>query len=95
MVRTDQRMRNFMKNGIADMGIIGMPYIMPRQRYLSPPVIALASPSPRIIEPYRPVMKTMFTHHHGRGFQSGLQRARRLATPACFGITAPHAPQAT
>ena len=72
MARTDQRMGNLMKDGIADMIILGMPHIMPRQRDLTPAVIALAGTPPRIVEPHCPAVKTMFAHQNGGGLERRL-----------------------
>ena len=62
VARTNQRVGNLMKDGIADVIIPGMPHIMPRQRNLTPAVIALAGAAPRIVEPHCPAVKTMLVH---------------------------------
>lgn len=99
MARTDQRVGNFMKDGVADMIIPGMPHIMPRQGNLAPPIIALAGAPARIVKPHCPAVKPMFAHQDGGGIKRGLERAGRFGHLARLTVTrltvsAPHAPPA-
>ena len=75
MARADQRVGNFMEDGIADVIIAGMPHIMPRQGNLTPPIITLTGAPARIVKPHCPVVKPMFAHQDGGGIERSLEGA--------------------
>ena len=73
--RPDQRMRDLVKDGVADMIGLGMPDIVARQRDGAIGIVALTGPAAGVIEFRSPVVKPVRAHQLRRCFQRGLKRS--------------------
>ena len=72
--RPDQRMRDLVKDGVADMIGVGMPDVMARQREGATVLVALTGPTAGGIEFHSPVVKPVRAHQLRRCFQRRLKR---------------------
>ena len=72
--RPDQRMRDLVKDGVADMIGLGMPDIMARQRDGATGIVALTGPTAGVIKIHSPVVKPVRAHQLRRCFQRRLKR---------------------
>lgn len=70
--RPDQRMRNLVKDGVADMIRLGMADIVARQRNGTTGIVALPGPAAGVIEFHSPIVKTVRVHHFPCCFQRSL-----------------------
>ena len=72
--RPDQRMRDLVKDGVADMIGLGMPDTMARQRDGATGIVALTGPAAGVIEFHSPFVKPVRAHQLRSCFQRGLKR---------------------
>ena len=72
--RPDQRMRDLVKDGVADMIKLCMPDIMAGQRDGATGIVALTSPAAGVIEFHSPIVKPVRAQKFRRCFQRGLKR---------------------
>ena len=72
--RTDKRMRNLVKDGVADMVGFGMTDVMARQGNGAVRIIALAGAPSRVVKLDLPAVQTVMTHEVGSRFKRCLKR---------------------
>jgi hypothetical protein len=85
MKRADKGMGNFMQDRITDMGWVGMPDIMPRQRNNPIAVVALPGPPTGMVQLDAPAFQAMFAHQACGHLNRVCQRAHHWYAAIDFG----------